>query len=250
MKKIIIYIFAFFSSAFAFVFTSGCSKDCTDIIVHDSIMNFDTVTNTFWTLGYNQGTSGNAMYYAPLTFIKNGIAYFPSNLYHSSQWFSVYDLPIPKEINLDVDTDSLKLVANVRNVNGDGTANEIDLGLIYNLTTASQAGASWQKGSNPAFCLLGITGQQINNVSEQLTDPASYAEYAVGTQGNQVSSYKNGSLLKTSSYTGTTGKLKAIRVAFRGYGEVDWVKLYKGNKLIMIENFSVDGVTTAIWSKP
>jgi hypothetical protein len=120
------------------------------------------------------------------------------------------------------------------------------MGLFY--SSSGYASAAWQK-SGSTFCLLGVYGQQINNVSEQVSDPTSYGEYAVGVQGGQVSSYKNGSLLRSTSYSGSTGKLQFIRVAFRGYGEIDWVKLYKGNKLIMIENFNVDGQTSAVWTK-
>jgi hypothetical protein len=65
-----------------------------------------------------------------------------------------------------------------------------------------------------------------------------------------VTAYKNGTILKTVAYTGSVGKLGAIGILFRGYGEIDWVKLYKGDKLIMTEEFNVDGTTTAVWSKP
>lgn len=252
MKKLLTSILAITIMAIALTTSTSCTKECEPTVVRDStiITQFDTVTNTQWTLLYNEGTSGNPIYYAPQTFIKSGTAYFPSNLYHASKFFTIYDLPLPKEINLNLDTDSLKIVANVRNVNGDGFANEIDLGLMYNITTQSQALATWQKGSDATFCLLGVSGQTISNVTEQLTNPSSYAEYALSVQGNQVTSYKGGTVLKSASYTGTTGNLKVVRVAFRGYGEVDWVKLYKGNKLIMIEDFNVDGTTTALWSKP
>ena len=252
MKKTIIPILTLLFLAIVSSTTTSCTEECNPTIVRDSttITRFDTVTNTQWVLQYNEGTSGNNMYYAPQTFIKNGVAYFANNLYHASKFFTIYDLPLPKEISLNLDTDSLKLVANVRNVNGDGFANEIDLALLYNTTTQSQAMASWQKGSDATFCLLGVSGQTISNVTEQLTNPSTYAEYAVSAQGNQVTSYKNSAALKTVSYTGSTGNLKAVRIAFRGYGEVDWVKLYKGNKLIMIEDFNVDGTTSALWSKP
>lgn len=234
----------------AFVFTSSCTKETVTNTVHDSttIINHDTVTNTIWTMTYFEGTAGNYMYYAPQSFIKSGTAKMASNLFHQGYWFSDFTLPIPKEINLNLDNDSLKLVANIRNVNGDGRANEIDLGLNY--TTTTYFSASWQKGTDAQFCKLGLSGQSINNVTEQLTDPSTYAEYALSIQGNQVTSYKNNTALKTVSYTGTTGRAAIIDIAFRGYGEIDWVKLYKGSKLIMIENFNTDGQTTAIWSKP
>ena len=252
MKKNIIPILSLLFLAIVSGTTTSCTEECNPTIVRDStiITQFDTVTNTQWVLQYAEGTAGNNTYYAPQSFIKNGKATFASNLYHASQWFSIYDLPIPKEINLNLDTDSLKLIASIRNVNGDGFANEMDLALIYNLSTQAQAQAVWQKGSNAAFCLLGITGQTINNVTEQLTNTSNYEEYAISVQGNNVTSYKNTAALKSTAYTGTIGSLKAVRVAFRGYGEIDWVKLYKGNKLIMIENFNVDGTTSALWSKP
>lgn len=240
MKKIFIAICFVFVGA-SFVLTTGCKKDCTDSLVHD------TITNTAWTMQYSEGSASNNMYYAPPSFIKSGTAKFASNLFHQGYWFSIYDLPIPKEINLDMDSDSLKLISNLRNVTGDGTAYEIDMSFFYG--ASSWAGASWQKVGS-TFCAIGVSGQLTSNVSEQVSDPTSYGEYAISMQGNQVSSYKNGSTLKTVSYTGTTGKLQFIRVAFRGYGEIDWVKLYKGSKLIMIENFNVDGQTSAVWTKP
>lgn len=250
MKKLLFAICFVFIGA-SFMITTGCKKDCTDSLLHDTtVVNhnyFDTVTNTVWTMQYNEGSSGNYMYYAAPSFIKGGTAKFASNLFHQGYWFSIYDLPIPKEISLNLDSDSLKLVANMRNVSGDGTAFEMDMGLFY--AANSFASAAWQR-SGSTFCLLGVTGQQINNVSEQVTDNTVYGEYGVSVQGGQVSSYKNGSVLRTTSYSGTTGNLQFIRVAFRGYGEIDWVKLYKGSKLIMIENFNVDGQTSAVWTKP
>jgi hypothetical protein len=252
MKKVFIPILAIAILVIGFTTTTSCTKNCDPTVVRDStiITQFDTVTNTQWVLQYVEGSAGNNTFYAPQSFIKNGKATFASNLYHASQWFSIYDLPLPKEINLNLDTDSLKLIASIRNINGDGTANEMDLGLIYNLSTQAQAQASWQKGSNAAFCLLGITGQTINNVTEQLTNTSTYEQYAISVQGNNVTSYKNTTTLKSTPYTGTIGSLNAVRVAFRGYGEIDFVKLYKGNKLIMIEDFNVDGTTSALWSKP
>ena len=46
------------------------------------------------------------------------------------------------------------------------------------------------------------------------------------------------------------GNIVDIGILFRCYCEIDWVKLYKGDKLIMTEEFNVDGTTTAVWSKP
>jgi len=75
------------------------------------------------------------MYYAPQTFIKNGTAYFPSNLYHlSTKWVADFSIAIPKEINLNIDNDTLKLIARIRNISGDGIANEMDLSLRQSST--------------------------------------------------------------------------------------------------------------------
>ena len=57
-------------------------------------------------------------------------------------------------------------------------------------------------------------------------------------------------LKSVSNTTIRGGRVKYLNISFRGYGEIDWVKLYKGNKLIMTEDFNTDGVTTALWSKP
>lgn len=250
MKKEIAYVVTVLFISAAFIFTSGCSKDGTINTVYDSIVihNHDTVTNTTWLLEYNQQSGGNQIYYAPQTFIKNGVAYFPTNLSHSVYWVADYSIAIPKEINLNIDSDSLKLTAKIRNISGDGTANEMDLSLRQ--TPTNMAFASWQKGSSPTFCRLGVSGQLVSNLSELLTDPSTYAEYSISVQGGQVSAYKDNVSLKSVSYTGTMGKLGYVGVLFRGYGEIDWVKLYKGSKLIMIEEFNTDGTTTAVWTKP
>jgi hypothetical protein len=115
MKKLILPLCIAFIGA-SFMFTTGCKKDCTDTLIHDSttITTHDTVTNTVWTMQYSEGTAGNNMYYAPPSFIKSGTAKFASNLFHQGYWFSIFDLPIPKEINLNIDSDSLKLIANLR----------------------------------------------------------------------------------------------------------------------------------------
>ena len=55
---------------------------------------------------------------------------------------------------------------------------------------------------------------------------------------------------KTVSYSGSVGKLRTIFIVFRGSGEMDYVRLYKGSKLIMTEDFNTDGTTTAVWSMP
>jgi len=250
MKKSIIYFVSTVFIACAFIFTSGCSKDMTVNTIYDSVIihNHDTVTNTVWLLEYNQQSGGNQIYYAPQTFIKNGLAYFPTNLSHSVYWVADYSIAIPKEIILNIDTDSLTLTARIRNISGDGTANEMDLSLRQ--TSTNMAFASWQKGINPTFCRLGVSGQLVSNLAELLTDPSTYAEYSINVSDNKVVALKNSTSLKSVPYTGSLGKLGYIGVLFRGYGEIDWIKLYKGNKLIMSEDFNVDGTTTAIWSKP
>lgn len=209
-----------------------------------------TITPTEWTLRYSEGSAGNVVMYSDNNFIKNGIANFGTLPHTSGHWFSQYTIDIPQEIVLNLDTDSLKVVANLKNSIGDDVANEIDLSFLYKYNPDTlTASASWQKGVNPSFCLIGITYQVINNVSEQLTDPSVYAEYAVGVQGNKVSSYKNSTLLKSVSYTGSTGTVKGIAFTFRGNGEADWVRIYKGDKLIMSEDFNIDGTTSATWTK-
>jgi hypothetical protein len=248
MKKIIFPgLISVFTLA-AFVFTSGCTQECEVTTVRDTITKFDTVTNTVWTLQYFEGTSGNNMFYAPPTFIKNGKAYFPSNLFHQNYWFAEYTLPIPKEINLNLDTDSLKIVANVRNVSGDGNSNEIDLGINSDI----QFYATFQKQAGFLYyCQLNIGTTKITNINEHLLDPTAYGEYALQIQNNTISTFKNSTLLKSVSHTASRGgRVKYLNIAFRGYGEIDWVKLYKGSKLIMTEDFSTDGNTTALWVKP
>ena len=60
-----------------------------------------------------------------------------------------------------------------------------------------------------------------------------------------------GTILKSVTQTGNKGgRVEAIKIGFRGYGEMDWVKIYKGSKLIMTEDFNTDGTTTAVWTMP
>ena len=207
------------------------------------------ITQTVWTMEYNNGSSGNNVYYAAPTFIKNGVATYPASLPRVGYYFTIFTLPVPPEINLDLNTDSIKLVTNIKNPTGDGTAFEIDLGLRNDSTVY----ASFQKGVSPLFCFLGVGAQKLTNVTEHLIDPTNFAELALSIQNNTVSSFKNGTLLKTMTYTGNTaagGRLRDIPISFRGNGTIDWVKLYKGNKLIMSEDFNTDGKSTAVWTMP
>ncbi|HRH56610.1 MAG TPA: hypothetical protein PLS10_03085 [Chitinophagales bacterium] len=228
----------------AFVAFNSCTTTCPD-----PTPVTENITNTVWTMHYFEGTSGNDVFYAAPTFIKNGVATYPATLPHGRLWFAEYTLPVPPEIDLDLNTDSIKLVANVKNPSGDGTAFEIDLGFLSD----SSSGASWQKGSDPLFCTITVGSQTSKNITEQLIDPTNYAELAFNIQNNTANTFKNGVLTKSITYTGNNtavGRLKRIGVAFRGYGSIDWVKLYKGSKLIMSEDFNTNGETTAIWTMP
>lgn len=208
------------------------------------------ITNTVWTMEYNNGSSGNNVYYAAPTFIKDGVATYPASLPRVGHYFTIFSLPVPPEINLNLDTDSVKMVTNVKNPTGDGTAFEIDLGLSND---SKGAFASFQKGASAAFCFLGAGAQQATNVTEHLIDPTNFAELSLSIQNNTVNSFRNGTLLKTFNYTGNTtagGRLNLLTVSFRGNGTVDWIKLYKGSKLIMSEDFNTNGKTTAVWTMP
>jgi hypothetical protein len=223
----------------------SCTTNCPD--PEPSTVN---ITNTVWTMHYFEGTSGNDVFYAAPTFIKNGVATYPATLPHGRLWFAEYSLPVPPEINLNLDTDSVRMVTNVKNPTGDGTAFEIDLGLSND---SKGAFASFQKGASAAFCFLGAGSQQATNVTEHLIDPTNFAELTLSIQNNTVNSFRNGTLLKTFNYTGSStagGRLNLVTVSFRGYGTVDWIKLYKGSKLIMSEDFDTDGKTTAVWTMP
>lgn len=207
-----------------------------------------TITPTQWSLRYSEGTGSTDIYYQPINFIKNGTASFGTLPHTTGNWFSEYSILIPQEIYLNLDTDSLRLVANVRNVVGDINSNEIDLGIRND----SSVFASWQKqAASLFFCQINIGSQKIANITEHLLDPTNYGEYALQIQNNTVSTFKNNAILKTVTSTNNRGgRVKYLNIAFRGKGEIDWVKLYKGNKLIMTEDFNVDGTTSASWTKP
>jgi hypothetical protein len=220
----------------------SCTDDCTTPTPDTHI------SNTEWFLHYFEGSAGNDVFYAPQTFIKSGKATYPATLPHGINWFTEYVLPVPEEIDLNLDSDSLKIVANVRNVNGDGNSYEIDLGLRND----SSLYASWQKQSLYVFyCQINIGAFKVTNITEHLLDPSTFGEYALQIQNNTVSTFKNNTLLKSVSHSGNRGgRVEWINVSFRGYGEIDWVKLYNGSKLIMSEDFNTDGTTTAIWTMP
>ena len=229
----------------AFVAFNSCTTTCPD-----PTPATENITNTVWTMEYNNGTSGNNVYYAAPTFIKNGVVTYPASLPRVGNYFTIFSLPVPPEINLNLDTDSVKMVTNVKNPTGDGNAFEIDLGLSND---SKGAFASFQKGASAAFCFLGAGSQQATNVTEHLIDPTNFAELTLSIQNNTVNSFRNGTLLKTFNYTGSStagGRLNLVTISFRGNGTVDWVKLYKGSKLIMSEDFNTNGETTAIWTMP
>lgn len=246
MKKATLLLFMSCSLIATFIFTSGCTEETEIPVKSDSI--------TRWVMNYNEGTVlGNFTYYREDQFIKNGIATYPANLYHKEQdWYTGYELAVPSYIKLDVDKDTVLLVARLKNPDGDKTGHEMSMVLVYNSMTDAKAVAVFQMGSNSNGCLLGITHQTINNVTQQLTDANDFAEYGISVKGKKVFSHKNNfvSSLKSADYTGTMGTLKKIRIGFRGYGQIDWVKLYKGGRLVMVEEFNTDGTSTPVWTKP
>ena len=114
-----------------------------------------------------------------------------------------------------------------------------------------QPGKKVQHQRHCTILKLILAHKKITDISEHLNDPNTYGEYAFQIQNNKVNTYKNNILLKSISHTiSRGGSVKNINIGFRGNGEIDWVKLYKGNKLIMTEEFNTNGTTTAVWTRP
>lgn len=231
------------------LFLATACQDCEEC--EDCPVPPVNITETEWTMSYIP-SSGTPTYYDDQTFIGGGRAYYPSYLFKSGQWFTSFILPVPEEIDLNMDTDTVTLVARLRNVAGDGVAYEIDMGIAY--ATGIAFSAAFQKSGPGAlqYSLLQVGSQVLNNLSEHIIDNTTYADYGITVLGaeKKLSSTKNGSPLRTFSYTGSTGYAQYLTFAFRGYGECDWIKLYKGSKLIMTEEFNTDGKTTAVWTLP
>jgi hypothetical protein len=176
-----------------------------------------------WLGRYSSLTASTAV--ADSTFINNGIARMGNSPY--GYYWTGIELPIPACRNLA--GDSIRLEARVKNPINEGAIEELDVLLII----TGEQDSAWVnyigRASHVQHTYLGLlSGSQLNSVPELIQMFQDWQEISLEVKNNVISTYKNGTLIKSYNIPNgkKLGKVKNIKVGFKGVGSVDWVKVY------------------------
>ena len=156
-----------------------------------------------------------------------------------------YEIKIPSQISI-YNTDNLRLVISAKNTNN----NDIGVYLVSNDTIM---GANWAPQTRYLpFARLQVGSQLKNNLVELNGDAYSYRQLEIILTSNSITAKTNSAQPVSMNYVNLgVNKINSIRLASAGNRtSIDWVKLYKGSKLIMTEDFNTAGQTTAKWTLP
>lgn len=180
--------------------------------------------------------------------IRDSVFTYPLATAGFSQGYSHqnYKISIPEQINLKP-SDGLRLVMRAKN-----TDNTKDMNMSI-LCNDSSISAAWN-GSSPYlfYCYLNIGSTYWRNISAMNVSTTDYHEYELIIDSTSISSKRDGVLAATYQHDQILNKrVDLIKIFPSGNRTtIDWVKLYKGNKLIMSEDFNTAGQTTAKWTLP
>lgn len=240
MKKLNKFILA------GLLIASIAISSCTTTTCPDPTPAAVTISKTEWVM--SQLASPTNLFYSPRTFVSGGIAKFPATIPHTTSFQTDFLIDIPQEIVMNAQ-DTVKLVARIDNTTGDPNSHAVGINIITN--TDSLNGAAWETSNAGLFyAIMRIGADFTRNVSELIVNTSTYNEYAVEIIGGNLNVYFNGTLVKTKTFTGNIGRVTGVIVGGRGAPSIDWVKIYKGSKLIMSEDFNTTGKTSAVWTMP
>ena len=192
-------------------------------------------------------------------FIKNGYAriYSDSMKANSYNFYTtMIRLVIPDSINIK--GDSLNFEAGLKNPFNSSPFSpyygrditlyikgETNTAFINNVATSDID----PNGHTRAAIRVGNTGK--NDLPALQHNFQDYDTLILQTYNHGIIAYRNNAYLNGLAYWDEPhiGRLKEIRIIFRGSGFVNYVKIYYSvnGKLLMSENFNTDGQSTVIW---
>jgi hypothetical protein len=158
------------------------------------------------------------------TFISNGIGKLANSPY--GYYFTGIRLNIPGCRNLS--GDSIRFDARVRNPIAEGAIEQLDVAL----SIIGEQDSAWVnyigRSAQQQFTQLGLGSGYNSNMPELIQLFQDWTEVSLEVKNNVLSTYKNGTLIKSFTIPSgkKLGKIKQIRLHFKGTGSVDWVKLY------------------------
>lgn len=181
-------------------------------------------------------------------FIKDGSAKLPPVNWYNYHTGIYYDIPLCHSLH----GDTVRFEASVKNPTGQS-------GSVFDYEVALQVYGSKNYGevyftgsaSTQSYNHIWIGNYQISNLPELNHYFGDYETLSVEFKNDKLSIYRNGIFVKNVTYDASNkiGKIKRIGYGFKGTGSIDWVKLYssKNDKLLMQEDFNVDGQANVIW---
>jgi hypothetical protein len=228
------------------VFSTGCKK--TIINNYYCGCDKDTCDETSSWIG-TYAIPGSSTDVADNSFISGGIAKLATSPY-GGMWFAGMRLELPE--CREYSADSLKLEARVKNPVAEGAIEELDVALVIygdkDTAYVNYIGRSHRQ----SFTHLGLynSTNEINNVPELVQLFQDWTTVSLEVKNGVISTYKNGTLIKSYTITGgkKLGKLRKVSVGFKGVGSVDWVKVYdNADTNLFKEEFNNGNASNVEW---
>lgn len=159
-----------------------------------------------------------------------------------------YKIAVPSQINLKP-SDGLRLVVRSKN-----ESISSDMNLVFFSSDLPVLECNWNGSTSyKYFCLLRVDTVSLHNISNMnVSTSDGYHTYEVLVNATDIKSVRDGVEAATLTHNIELNKRvdKIAIVPTNNRTNIDWVKLYKGSKLIMTEDFNTAGQTTAKWTLP
>lgn len=192
-------------------------------------------------------------------FIANGYARIyndsvriPSKNYYSTQ----FRLLVPESVKIKGDSVTLEVgVKNPLNSSWFNASRGRDVGLfIKGETDSAFINNVLPDNISPgagAYAIMQIGNTRVNYVTTLQYQFEDWGTFILQTFNRGLAAYRNDEYLRGIAYysEAPVGRLKEIRILFKGSGYLDYVRMYNSvnGKLLMSEEFNTDGVSTVVW---
>ena len=245
------------------IFATSCQKEITTnstITVNTTSSTDNIATGGRWVgnyIAYRNYPASRTI--KDKFFVANGYARIYSDtidIYEYNYYYTQFSLSIPAPLNID--GDNITLEAGVKNPSNSTFyipyhGRDVGLQIIGSSDSAfiENVVPDSIRPDAHLYTTMQIGTTVIHNIQELQYLFEDWGTLTLQTFNNGLVAYRNNEYLKGLPYGGAAkiGRLKEIRVGFKGSGYVDWVKLYdsKTGELIMSEDFNTDGESSVVW---
>ncbi len=175
----------------------------------------------------------------PCVFVDAGVARIdPSETNQTTYWTGFLN---PN--NFNVSGDEIVLEARLKNPASEGGIFCYDMEMwLFGEDNYAAVGFMTTATSCEEFAFIGTSDNYQTGLSHNLSalqfNTNNFSDLKLELSSNSISVYRNNALLRNISYTQLLGNLRGIKIAFKGSGSADWVKLIDNGTIIYEENFN------------